>query len=92
MANVSGEDIAVIAGGQVDAEALVAMKDLLNKLGGESLNTEEIFPMDGSGTDLRSNYIFNSSIEGIEEADAILLIGCNPRYEAPLLNARIRKA
>lgn len=68
------------------------MKDLLNKLGSESLNTEEIFPMDGSGSDLRSNYLLNSSIEGIEEADAILLIGCNPRYEAPLLNARIRKA
>ncbi|CAD5125050.1 DgyrCDS13293 [Dimorphilus gyrociliatus] len=90
--SVKGAEIAAIAGGQVDAEALIAMKDLLNKLGSESLNTEEIFPMDGSGTDLRSNYLLNSSIEGIEESDAILLIGCNPRYEAPLLNARIRKA
>ncbi len=40
----------------------------------------------------RENYIFNSSINGIEEADLIFLIGANPRYEATILNARIRKA
>ncbi len=40
----------------------------------------------------RENYIFNSSINGIEESDLILLIGANPRYEATILNARIRKA
>ena len=38
------------------------------------------------------NYIFNSSIEGIEESDLILLIGCNPRHEATMVNARIGKA
>lgn len=42
--------------------------------------------------DLRSNYLFNGTIAGIEQADFILLIGTNPRYEAPVLNARIRKA
>jgi NADH dehydrogenase (ubiquinone) Fe-S protein 1 len=42
--------------------------------------------------DLRSNYLFNGTIVGIEQADLILLIGTNPRYEAPVLNARIRKA
>ena len=40
----------------------------------------------------RENYLFNSSINGIEEADLILLIGTNPRYEATMVNARIRKA
>jgi len=40
----------------------------------------------------RENYIFNSSINGIEDADLIFLIGANPRYEATILNARIRKA
>ena len=40
----------------------------------------------------KSNYLFNSSIKGIEESDLILLIGTNPRYEATMLNARIRKA
>ena len=38
------------------------------------------------------NYIFNSSINGIEKSDLILLVGCNPRHEATILNARIRKA
>lgn len=47
--------------------------------------------MDGSGTDLRSNYLLNSGIGKIEEADVVLLIGTNPRLEAPILNARIRK-
>jgi NADH-quinone oxidoreductase subunit G len=40
----------------------------------------------------RENYLFNSSINGIEEADLILLIGANPRFEATMINARIRKA
>jgi NADH-quinone oxidoreductase subunit G len=43
-------------------------------------------------TSIRENYIFNSQINGIEETDLILLIGTNPRYEATILNARIRKA
>lgn len=40
----------------------------------------------------RSNYVFNSTIESITNADAILLVGCNPRHEAPIINIRIRKA
>tara|TARA_B100000131_G_scaffold2579_1_gene2695 strand:- start:3381 stop:5411 length:2031 start_codon:yes stop_codon:yes gene_type:complete len=39
----------------------------------------------------RSNYIFNSKIQGIEDSDLIVLIGANPRYEATILNTRIRK-
>ena len=39
----------------------------------------------------RAGYLFNTTIAGIEQADAILLIGTNPRWEAPVLNARIRK-
>ena len=42
----------------------MALKDLLNTLGSESLCTEEIFPMDGAGTDIRSNYLLNSTIAG----------------------------
>jgi len=42
-------------------------------------------------TDLRSNYLLNTKIQGVENADQILLIGTNPRFEAPLFNARIRK-
>ncbi|KAJ8282161.1 hypothetical protein COCON_G00046800 [Conger conger] len=87
-----GKDIAAIAGGMVDAEALVALKDLLNHLNSDALCTEEVFPMAGAGTDLRSSYLMNSRISGIEEADLLLLIGTNPRYEAPIFNARVRKS
>ncbi|KAF3706253.1 NADH-ubiquinone oxidoreductase 75 kDa subunit, mitochondrial [Channa argus] len=89
---VQGGELAAIAGGMADAEALVALKDLLNKLNSENLCTEEVFPMAGAGTDLRSNYLLNSRIAGIEDCDLLLLVGTNPRYEAPLFNARIRKS
>ena len=72
-------------------QSLTALKDLLNRLGSETLCTEEIFPMEASATDLRSNYLFNTSIAGVEDADFALLIGCNPRFDAPVFNARLRK-
>jgi NADH dehydrogenase (ubiquinone) Fe-S protein 1 len=81
--------MAAVTGGLVDAESLVALKDLMNRLGCETLATEEAFPMDAS--DLRSSYLLNTTIAGIEDADLVLLIGTNPRYEAPLFNSRIRK-
>ncbi|CAL8406913.1 unnamed protein product [Arctogadus glacialis] len=87
-----GSEVAAIAGGMADAESLVALKDLLNGLNSDSLCTEELFPMEGAGTDLRSNYLLNTRIAGIEESDVLLLVGTNPRYEAPLFNARIRKS
>uniref|UniRef100_A0A8C7AQW8 NADH-ubiquinone oxidoreductase 75 kDa subunit, mitochondrial n=1 Tax=Neovison vison TaxID=452646 RepID=A0A8C7AQW8_NEOVI len=86
-----GNDVAAIAGGLVDAEALVALKDLLNRVDSDTLCTEEVFPTAGAGTDLRSNYLLNTTIAGVEEADLVLLVGTNPRFEAPLFNARIRK-
>ena len=43
-------------------------------------------------TEEKMNYIFNSSIKGIEDSDLILLVGSNPRHEATILNARIRKS
>jgi len=44
-----GDDIAAVVGGLVDAEALVALKDMLNRLNSENLCTEEVFPMAGAG-------------------------------------------
>ena len=74
-------------------QSLVALKDLFNRLGSETLCTEESFPMDSAtGTDFRSNYLLNTTIAGIEEADWVLLIGTNPRYEAPIFNTRMRKS
>ncbi|KAM0111909.1 ndufs1 NADH-ubiquinone oxidoreductase subunit [Aspergillus fumigatus] len=82
-----------VAGHLVDAESLVAMKDLANKLGSDNLALDQ--PRGDSpiahGIDIRSNYLFNSKIYGIEEADVILLVATNPRHEAAVLNARIRK-
>ncbi|NXC63667.1 NDUS1 oxidoreductase, partial [Aleadryas rufinucha] len=89
---VEGKEIAAVVGGLVDAEALIALKDLLNRVNCEMLCTEEIFPTAGAGTDLRSNYLLNTKIAGVEEADVLLLVGTNPRFEAPLFNARIRKS
>jgi NADH dehydrogenase (ubiquinone) Fe-S protein 1 len=83
----------VVAGHLVETESLVAMKDLANKLGSDNLALDQ--PGGNSplahGTDVRSNYLFNSKIYGIEEADVLLLVGTNPRHEAAVLNARIRK-
>ncbi|KAL4761693.1 putative NADH-ubiquinone oxidoreductase, subunit G [Aspergillus foveolatus] len=82
-----------ISGHLADAETMVAMKDLANKLGSDNLALDQ--PGGSSpiahGVDIRSNYLFNSKIYGIEEADAILLVATNPRHEASVLNARIRK-
>ncbi|XP_065897520.1 NADH-ubiquinone oxidoreductase 75 kDa subunit, mitochondrial-like [Dysidea avara] len=89
---LDGENMAAIAGGLADAESLVALKDLLNKFMCENLYTEETFPTVGASTDLRSNYLLNSGIAGVEDADLLLLVGTNPRFEAPLFNARIRKS
>lgn len=89
----SSNEFKAIAGHLVDAESLVAMKDLANKLGSDNLALDQ--PGGSSpiahGVDVRSNYLFNSKIYGIEEADAILLVATNPRHEASVLNARIRK-
>ena len=88
-----GNEFKAIAGQLIETESLVAMKDLVNKLGSDNLALDQ---PGGSqpiahGVDLRSNYLFNSKIYGVEEADAILLVGTNPRWEAAGLNARIRK-
>jgi NADH dehydrogenase (ubiquinone) Fe-S protein 1 len=82
-----------VAGHLMETETLVAMKDLANRLNSENLALDQpggSAPV-AHGVDVRANYLFNSKIFGIEEADAILLIGSNPRHEAAVLNARIRK-
>ncbi|KXJ89674.1 hypothetical protein Micbo1qcDRAFT_149352 [Microdochium bolleyi] len=83
----------VIAGELTEVESLVAMKELANKLGSENLALD--MPSGNGpvphGVDVRSNYLFNSKIWGIEDVDALLLVGTNPRHEAAVLNARIRK-
>ena len=83
-----GDKTAAIAGDLVCAEGQFALKGLMDALESPHIDCRQ----DGakiSGS--RGNYIFNAGIAGIEDADALLLIGSNPRLEAPVLNARIRK-
>ncbi|CAI5452371.1 unnamed protein product [Caenorhabditis angaria] len=88
----SAEQKAAVVGGLNDVESLVALKDLFNRFNSENVMTEEEFPETSGGSDIRANYIFNDGIANVENADAILLVGTNPRFEAPTLNARIRKS
>jgi NADH-quinone oxidoreductase subunit G len=84
-----GERIAAIAGDLCDAESMFALKELLGGLGATSLDCRQ----DGAKIDgaCRAGYLFNSTIAAIDEADACLLIGTDPRWEAPIINARLRK-
>jgi NADH-quinone oxidoreductase subunit G len=85
---MDGAKIAAIAGDQCDAESMVALKDLMTALGSSNIDCRQ----DGAKLDgPRGSYIFNAGVHGIDSADAILLIGSNPRTESPVLNARIRK-
>ena len=85
---MDGAKIAAIAGDQCDAESMVALKDLMTALGSPNVDCRQ----DGAKLDgPRGGYIFNAGVRGIDSADAILLIGSNPRAESPVLNARIRK-
>jgi hypothetical protein len=142
---VKGSEMRAMAGRLADAESMVALKDLMNRLGcgdlrvggagspwagrrlhhpqrvaaqlrsrpgrrgaGRALCGPSPTPIltgaphppprvpqaeggyPDADADARSSYTFNSSIAGVDAADAILLVGCNPRLEAPVLNARIR--
>jgi NADH dehydrogenase (ubiquinone) Fe-S protein 1 len=88
-----GSELKAIAGALTDVESMVALKDLFNTLGSENLTTDDISRENEPapyGANIKSNFTFNTSIVGIENADQILLIGTNPRHEASVLNARIR--
>lgn len=64
----------------------MSLQDLFNRLGSGNLYVDSGFP--DLDADVRSNYIMNTTLLGVEKADAILLIGSNPRTEAPVFNAR----
>ena len=84
------EEIAGHIGDMVNMETALGFKKLFKIFKSKNIEfREKNFYINPSE---KMNYIFNSSISGIEESDLILLIGTNPRYEATILNARIRKA
>ena len=88
--SVAPDRIGAIGGDLAGAEEMFALKDLLERLGCRNLDCRQ----DGAKLDPslgRASYLFNSTIEGIDRADAILLVGTNPRLEAAVLNSRLRR-
>ncbi|MDA7471831.1 NADH-quinone oxidoreductase subunit NuoG [Candidatus Pelagibacter ubique] len=89
--NTDKEKICGLTGDLVNMETLYIFKEFFNKTVG-SQNIESRDNYSYLNPEKRENYLFNSSINGIEEADFIFLLGTNPRFEATILNARIRKS
>ncbi len=89
LGGLSGEKIAAVAGDLCDAESMLALKDLMGTLGSPNLECRQ----DGAKLDpgTRAGYLFNTGIAGIKQADAVLLVGTNPRWEAAMINARLRR-
>jgi len=88
--STKSDRIGAIAGDLATVEEMFALKELMGKLGATSIDCRQ----DGSALDPslgRASYLFNATIAGIDQADGIMIIGANPRKEAPVLNARIRK-
>jgi NADH-quinone oxidoreductase subunit G len=86
----SADKIGAVAGDLASIEEIYALKNLMGSLGSANIDSRQ----DGAALDPalgRASYLFNATIEGIENADALLIIGSNPRVEAAVLNARIRK-
>ena len=86
----AGSSVAAVAGDLLDCETMFAARELLKSMGSTLIEGRQT----GLKYDVSSLAAvnFNSTLNGIETADAILLVGTNPRWEAPLVNTRIRKA
>ena len=89
LTGVAGDRCAAIAGDLADAEAMMALKDLMTALSSPHLDCRQ----DGAKLDAscRAAYLFNTTIAGIDKADACVLVGTDPRSEAAIINARLRK-
>ncbi|MFC6490180.1 NADH-quinone oxidoreductase subunit NuoG [Nitratireductor sp. GCM10026969] len=90
VAKAAPEKTGAIAGDLAGVEEMYALKLLMQSLGSANFDCRQ----DGTALDPalgRASYVFNPTIEGIDEADALIIVGANPRFEASVLNARIRK-
>jgi NADH-quinone oxidoreductase subunit G len=90
MKGLKPSQMAAVAGNLTDVETLVAMKDVMATLGVPNLECRQ----DGAKIDAsdRASYLLNTGIAGLAQADVVLMIGTNPRHEAPLVNTRLRQA
>jgi NADH-quinone oxidoreductase subunit G len=86
----SAKKIGAVAGDLADCESMIALKDLMKAFGSDNIECRQ----DGAQFDVSEacGWRFNTTIAGIEKADVILLVGTNPRIEAAMINARIRKS
>ena len=89
--NIKKEKICGFVGDLTNMETSFILKEFFDRTIGTN-NYESRSSQSFIDNSVRENYLFNSKINGIEEADLILLVGTNPRYEATMVNARIRKA
>jgi len=87
----SPEKIAGLTGDLTNMETMFIVKEFFQKTI-KSQNLDSRSDNCYVNNNDRQNYIFNSSLNGIEESDLIILVGANPRYEATILNARVRKS
>ncbi|MDD9899829.1 MAG: NADH-quinone oxidoreductase subunit NuoG [Alphaproteobacteria bacterium] len=83
------DKIGAVSGTLADCEAIIALKDLMDSIGSKQYECRQrVAQFDAT---VPAGWRFNTTIAGIEQADAILLVGTNPRTEAAIINARIRK-
>lgn len=89
VAGLPGEKMAFVVGDLACAESMLMVRELAERLGCPNVDCRQ----DGArlAGRHRVEYLFNTTIAGIERADLCLLVGTNPRWEAPLVNARLRK-
>ena len=89
LANTSTNNISILTGDMTDGLTIKALKDLSNMMGVKTIMSTST--NNAYNTDFTKNFLFNESFEDFENTDACLLVGCNLKLEAPLLNARLLK-
>jgi NADH-quinone oxidoreductase subunit G len=88
--SINPNEIGAHIGDMASLETIFSFKNLLKKINCNNYDfREKKFYINPKN---KINYLFNSSIQGIEDCDLVLLIGCNPRHEATMINARLRKS
>jgi NADH dehydrogenase (ubiquinone) Fe-S protein 1 len=90
LGSVSGDEIQGKIGQFSDLETVCAFKDVFSRVNSDNVDVRANAPH--FNADFRNQYLMNSRISGIDETDCLILVGCNPKSENPVLNARIKKA
>lgn len=89
LTSCDGNEIQGKIGQFSDLETIQAFKDMLNRLNCDNIDVRSNAPY--FDADFRSQYLMNSKVTGLDSTDMLVLVGCNPKYENPVLNTRIKK-